>query len=310
MDDWREPLIEIGRALKDKFSTSGDTSQRDPSEFLRLISEGEYYRIHAGDLPAGQYAEIKKMRGISTLVFDPENIPAEILLEARETFNQTYEDLDGFALEGRGSIAAAIRSGEADQLFERIYDYYEYKIPRRFLPVLEDAITLRVVEQNENISQGELYDWRGEIADNHKDRTHDPKEAQNLISLCSAGYFDEGEYFKDLYATMVVDGPWDDRQYEEVFEKYVKNKPFVVFTKSDDMDYEEVCTLAIDKSIKLNKYPAPPGYIDLCAKGSDAIATIERAFEELQENHPGMLHERIKQEDRNQYIIRLDVDSL
>lgn len=315
MEDWREPLLEVAGALRDHVPRPSDgdsTSENepDPDEFFRLIEEEEYYRIHAGDLPARQYGTVKEVRGVSTLVFDPENIPKEVLLEAREVFDRTFEDLDGFALEGRGSIAAVIKDEGNRDLFEEIYDYYEFKIPRRFLPVLEDAITLRIIEREEEISWGELYDWRGEIADNYKRTGGDPQEAQNLISFCTAGYLDRDEFFQVLYEDCAKGGEWSDADYRDAFSKYVKDKPFVVFVQSRTMDKDDVYAIGKEKSRKVDKYPGTPQFVDLCGKGDDSKRIIEHSLREFQENHESLQYKRFNQEKWDQYIVRLDTETL
>jgi hypothetical protein len=315
MEDWREPLLEVASVLRDHVSrqSDGDSTSDDdpdPDEFFRLIEDEDYYRIHAGDLPARQYGTIKEVRGVSTLVFDPENIPKEVLLGAREVFDRTFEDLDGFALEGRGSIAAVMKDEGNRDLFEEIYDFYEFKIPRRFLPVLEDAITLRIIEREEEISWGELYDWRGEIADNYKRNGGDPQEAQNLISLCSAGYLDRGEFFRVLYEDCLRSGEWSDGDYRDAFTKYVKNKPFVVFVQSRTMDKDDVYAIAKDKSKRVNKYPGSPQFVDLCGKGDASMSIVERSLREFQDNHENIQYKCFNQEKWDQYIVRIDIETL
>lgn len=287
-------------------SSGASVELSEAEQFITRIEGEDYYRLRAADLPSGKYSEIRRVKGIKTLVFDPENIPTDALLEARSAFEETYEHLDGFALEGSGSIAAAVKR-DKEELYE-VYDFFEYKIPRKYLPVLEDALTLRVIDRKEDITGGQRYDWRGEIAANYK--PNDPQNAQSLLSLCSAGYLDEGAVFQSLYRERVERGEWSEDRYRRVFDTYIKHKPFVVFVESTGMTTSEVRSILSHKTSSIDRFPGGLDFVDICGRGEEAVKTVNKTHKEIRTNNPDLKARKIDYGESKQQIVRIQADTL
>lgn len=311
MDDVRRAVLAVADSLlehtKQKDSSKYGPIASQESDFRELVKKGEYEDVKIGDLPAGQYGSIREINGVNHLVFDTDNIPEEVLLENSELFLESHESRDGFAMEDRGGIAKATKAG--DDLVDNIFNRYRDRMPRRLLPVLEDALVLRVTDQNQNLSRGTVYDWRGEIADNHKNRGHDPQEAHHLISLCSIGYFDENNVFDDMYSDLVENGVKTKEDYKKILGKYVNKNPFAVFVRASGMTKEEICALTVNKTNSIGKFPGSPGFVDICGKGEGTHDIIEESYRELKEEYDAEMRE-MRNPELEQYLVRVSARSI
>ena len=306
----RRAVFAVTESLIDHLK-KGDETKYGPitsrgKEFQRLVEDGEYEDVRVGDLPAGQYGTIKEIDGTSFLVFDTENIPQEVLEENSDVFLRLHKDCDGFALENRGGVAKTVKEG--DELIDSIFGRFSDKLPRRFLPVLEEALVLRITDQRQSLSRGTIYDWRGEIANQHQNRGHDPQEAHHLISLCSTGYFDQGNVFDNMYTNLVEEGEKTRKEFKDIMDIYVRKNPFAVFVQASGMTPEEVITLLLDKSRKIDRFPGSPKFIDICGKGRSTFPTIDQCREELISDFNADV-EPHRDPKLDQYILRVETGS-
>lgn len=276
-------------------------------KFKELVVDGEYEDVFIGDLPSEKYGIIKDINGIDTLVFDTENIPQEVLIRNSEIFIKLHEAHDGFAVEDRGGIAKAMKSD--DGIVNSVFERYENRLPRRLLPVLEEALILRITEQKQRVNRATVYEWRGEIANEHSERGHDPQEAQHLISLCSTGYFDEGSVFDRMYNDLVENGTKNEQEFKDVLGMYIQKNPFSVFVRATGMTVEEVCALATDKASKINNYPGAPEHIDICGKGKGTHSIVDDSRQELMSEYDADL-ETYRNPQLEQYIVRVFASTL
>lgn len=299
-----ESLIEHVKQEDD--TKYGPITSRE-NEFQSLVENGDYEDVRVGDLPAGQYGAIKEIDGTSFLVFDTENIPQEVLKENSEIFLNLHEDCDGFALENRGGVAKTMKEG--DELIDSIFQRYEHRLPRRFLPVLEEALVLRVTDQRQALSRGTIYDWRGEVANQHQERGHDPQEAHNLISLCSTGYFDKGNVFDKMYTNLVEEGDKTQEEFKEIMDNYIRKNPFAVFVQASGMTSDEVIALLLDKSRKINRFQGSPNFVDICGKGRGTFGTIDQCRKELSSEFGADINQH-RNPKLDQYILRVKTGSI
>jgi len=303
MDPWRDALIALGEALQElKYCRS--KYEITSGSFLELVEHGDYERARAGDLPAGNEAKIRNIRGTKTLVFDPENIRKQALIEAGDKFLNAFVESNGFSVDASNGIATAIKTEGSGGILDEIFEFYRDKIPGRFLPVLKEGLALRIAEEENNYSRFEVQSRKYEIASAHKNRSHDPNEAYSLVSLCSAGYLDRDRLFREIYEGYVERGSWTEIQYQELFEIYVTEKPFVVFVQADGDDYKDIYHKSLGKSREVDDYDPAPEFIDIRGKGDDAEAIIEKAVEYIDENHSNIVYDIAK--ENNQNVIRID----
>lgn len=310
MDDVRLAVQAISESLIEHLRQTDNTKYgplvTDETEFKTLIEEGDYEDVRIGDLPSDQYGAVKNIDGVDFLVVDSDNIPVEVLSENSEKLTSLHEGNNGFPLEDRGGISKVIKSNEE---VEAIFNRYSNRLPQRLLPVFEDALVLQETERKQDLSRETIYEWRGEIGSKHKDRGHDPEEAQHLISLCSTGYFNENDVFDDMHTELVENGIKTTNDYKDIVGTYIKENPFAVFVTSSETTVDDACTRAVDKAEKIENFPGSPSFIDICGKGKGTHDLLDNVHRDLGAEYGGSV-KRFRNREIEQYILRIDPDTL
>jgi hypothetical protein len=251
---------------------------RKEKDFQHLLEEQDFENYFISKLPAGRYATIKEIDGVRTLLVDTETIPQPILMEHSDKFKEAYEQMGGIAIGNRSGIAPALDS------VDEVYELNENRIPSQLLPVFEEALVLRGVERRKTLSRGTVYDWRGEIASSYGSHGHDPQVAQNLISLCSTGYFDKEDVFDQMYTELVKEGSFSIQDYKHTVAGYIKDNPFAVFVRAHGMSGRDVYHMAKGKIEDIDQYTASPNFVEICGKGQATHPVIDDARDILSDN--------------------------
>lgn len=199
-------------------------------------------------------------------------------MEYSDQFQEAFEQMGGIAIGNRSGIAPALNNEGSSA--NEVYELNESRIPYSLLPVLEEALVIREVDRRKNLSRGTVYDWRGEIADNYSSSGRDPQVAHNLMSLCSTGYFDRDDVFDRMYIKLVQEGSTSIQEYRHIIARYIKENPFAVFVRADGMSGRDVYHTArgkIEDIGKSDRYPASPGFVEICGKGHGTHPIIDDA---------------------------------
>lgn len=282
MEDLHKALRAVADSLVNRVNQNTETKYgpvaREEQGFVGLVESGDFEEVLISRLPGDQYARQKNIDGTVTLLVDTITIPEEVLFEHREKFLDVFAGQGGMAIGDRVGIGSSLNDSDV----HTVYELNESRIPSNLLPVFEEALVLREVEKRKNLSRGTVYDWRGEIADSYSDRGNDPEHAQNLISLCSTGYFDEGEIFDEMYDEFVVEGDYSLQQFQERVGRYIKNNPFAVFVMADGMTKREVYYAATGKLDDIDRCEGWPSYVEICGKGDRTHQIIDKVRDQLE----------------------------
>lgn len=273
---------------------------REEREFERVLEQNSFETYLVSRLPGDRYATVKEIEGEDTLIFDTESIPAEFLVKHSDTFEKAFAGLGGVAIEGRQGIAPAVSS--EDEGVDDIYELNEARIPRKLLPVFEEALVLRAVEEKRNLSRGTVFDWRGEIADSYSNSGGDPAVAQNLISLASTGYFDKDDVFDSMYENLVSDGSVSIQEFNGILAKIIKNNSFAVFVDQETSP-DEAISVVEDKIKKVSNYAVSPEFVEVCGKGNRTHAILDGIRDGLDEETYDISSRRNRK--MNQKILRI-----
>lgn len=294
MDPVREAVQAIATSTIDYLKRADDTKYgpiaRDARDFVDLVHNAHYEDVLNADLEDGKYADVQDRNGSPYLIFDTDNIPEEVILSNSEVFKALHKRCNGFALEHRRGIAKVMK--QDDNPIDEILNRLQGRIPSRFLPVLEEALVLRELEREQNLHQETVYQWRGEIASKYSDRGHDPDDAQNLISLCSTGYLDQGDVFDEMYDKYVANGGKSKSDYQHLMGTYVSKNPFAVFVRSNGRTIDEICSDTKDKLDIIHRWECSPGFVEICGKGSSTYGDVNEVKEKLERNFEGSIKTR------------------
>lgn len=281
------------------FSMGGDSGANGLGE--KLLND-DFEKILIEDLPGNQETSIRTDEDEEILVVDIENIPREDLLEASESFSESFISENGFPLTPGSSISSAIKDEEGTGgTLDMLCSYYRGKVPTRYNQIIKEAMVLRIAERNQNLSRNKVRKRKREMR-----RTHG-NDAYAVANLCSAGYLDEGHLLWELYNMMVRDGPYSEEDYAETFDLLVSETPFVVFVKGEDT-YKRVYHEVLAKSMEIDDYDIGLDFIDIRSKGESTREIADNALDYFSDHHSDIQYKCAAENDH--YTIRIQPDSL
>ena len=222
-----------------------------------------------GDQPVGIDEEE------DTLYVDSEVLDRNSQNEIQSVIRDAWEETGGVYRTTTQEDIEALESIEKDRVDETL-DFFSPIISNRYLEILEPALYLRKIwESEDHVPAEEMRRRRKDIAQKFGQISY------NIINLCSAGYFDEGRYLRELYNELKEEEDWKEGQYQEVFDEIVKNEPFTVFVSREDMT-SDVEREIINKISKYQRYTVDIDFVDVRGMGHrnrekvrDAINSIE-----------------------------------
>lgn len=212
--------------------------------------------------------------------------------------NEAVLDIDAIPENKRDEVQAQLREGRLEQgqissnsAYEktreiegqtdnsRIHEtleFFEPKISDEHLDILRSALVLREVFEDDEVylSRQEVNRWRSDIREKHG------PDAFSITNLCTAGYFDQGRYLRELYQEMKESDDWKEGDYQEIFEDIVENEPFTVFVSRGDDDHH-LKERVYEKLGKCQKYDVDVSFIDVRGMGKANRRKIERLLYDM-----------------------------
>ena len=156
--------------------------------------------------------------------FDSENRE-----RAQEALVQEWESVEELFRESTAQDKQALEASFGDEQIADTLDYFRPLLPKHYFGTLEAALHMR---KQMEMMDSPPRDWvrtrRKDIAERYDGHTY------QVINLCSAGYFDEGRYLRELYEEMRQDEEYREGDYADVFKQIVAHRPFTIFVSSGD----------------------------------------------------------------------------
>lgn len=214
------------------------------------------------------------------LTVDVEAIDEEKRGEAMGYVTDVYNEEGEILKDTTNSKKRAIESANRVEIEETL-EFFKPKISNRYVKILEASLYLRqTLEGDQYIPRGKVETMKRDIAEKYG------PESYYVINLCSAGYFDEGRYFRELYRQMVDSDEWKEGDYQDVFEEIIENEPFTVFVSTDESP-NQVKHKVRKKLAKYQRYSVDIEFVDVRGIGQRnheiARGAVERLEEELGE---------------------------
>ncbi|MFB6215705.1 MAG: hypothetical protein ABEJ72_01870 [Candidatus Aenigmatarchaeota archaeon] len=210
-----------------------------------------------------------------------------------EGYQEEEEILRNTVKEDRDSI----KEDASKDRIEETLEFFRPKIPDRHLNALEAALYLREAwERDEPIDKK-----KQDIVEKYG------PEGRSIANLCTAGYFDEGGYLRQLYQEMKESEDWKEGNYQEEFVEIVKNEPFSVFV-SWTHGKEQVKSKIVNKLLKYKKYGVDVKFIDVRGIGEENKEKIQDAMESLEEQVDNIEYDDGR--DEGQYRVRINPESV
>lgn len=162
--------------------------------------------------------------------------------------------------------------------YDEIIDFFDDLIFDRYVSIIRKSLYLRGVLEVENLSKEQIDKRKRDIAE------HLGGEAFYMTNLCTAGYFDEGRIFRDMYFDMFYEGEYEAYKFKDFFQDIVQERTLCVFVERDQTTYEVVQDIK-GRIAKWQRQRPPFSFIDVRGIGDECKGLIEDAIQRIDEEY-------------------------
>lgn len=269
-----------------------------------IIPISELNRIVVGELPGEVPMELRENN--EELVLDSETLDRQGEWEevSKPGLKSGWEEEGFVATESAYPILLQAERNITDEKITEIKDFFEGKIFTTDYLLLQSSLTIDQVmnaRDEPGLTNDELRSRKRQLANKYHDA------AFTLPSLCTSGYFDQGEIFRDVYETMAGHDEYDVSNYDSVFRMMISNRPFVAYAR-ESLSENELADIIRGKINRLPNYEIPLPYIDIRGIGNSNHQKIRTAMETVtEENEDIEYDERVGDEE---LVVRIIADSI
>lgn len=269
-----------------------------------IVPIDEIERIVPGRLSGEAPLELRENK--NELVIDPENLQGQDEWEGvvKPGLKAGWEEKKAVSTKRAYPILLQAERNISDEKISNIKEFFEEKIFTNDYLLLQSSLTLdraMNADDEERMTDEELKRRKRNLADKYHDA------AFSLPSMCTSGYFDEGELFRQVYTEMQDNSEYDVDNYDSVFRKMILRKPFVAYAK-DSQSEEELVDIIRGKIARLPSYNMPLPYLDIRGIGNQNHQKIRTAMETIEDEHNEIEYDERLGDD--ELIVRIDADSI
>ena len=221
---------------------------------------------------------------------------------AQEALLEEWESVEELFKQSTARDKAAIKTGFGDTAIRETLDYFRPILPEHYFGTLEAALHMH---KQMSMMDPAPSEWvrkrRKDIAEKYDGETY------QVINLCSAGYFDEGRYLRELYEEMYATDEYREGDFAEVFEQIVEHSPFTIFVSGGDHT-SDVKQRIYSKIRNRERHDVRVEFIDVRGIGSDNRAKIDEALKRIV-SEVGDFEAVVKNEEPER-VVRIDPDTL
>jgi hypothetical protein len=303
-------IINVGPEVEGDF-VGGDAVDGDQIDVDYAIkSEGnivpinEIDRVVQGKLSGEAPLELREEK--SELVIDPENLEGEDEWEevVKPGLKAGWREERAVSTKRAYPILLQAERNITDEKINDIKEFFDGKIFSSDYLLLQSSLTLdRAMNADDGtgMTNDELKRRKRNLAEKYHDA------AFSLPSMCTSGYFDDGELFRQVYEEMDESTEHSVSNYDSVFRKMITHKPFVAYAK-DSQSASELTDIVRGKIARLPNYDIPLPFIDVRGIGRSNHQKIRAAMESIEEEC-----EKIEYDERvgdEELIVRIDAASI
>jgi translation initiation factor 2 alpha subunit (eIF-2alpha) len=221
---------------------------------------------------------------------------------AQEALVEEWESVEEVFRESTADDKQALESGVSDEEIHETLSYFRTILPKHYANTLEAALHMRKQEaMMGDVPDGWARDRRKDIAEKYDGHTY------QIINLCSAGYFDEGRYLRQLYEEMREEEEYKEGDYAEVFEQIVAHRPFTIFV-SNSQQASDVKQEIYSTVRNRERHDVNIEFVDVRGMGSENRQKIQGAVENIAEE-VGDFQVDVRNE-QPEMVLRIDPDTL
>jgi len=221
---------------------------------------------------------------------------------AREALVEEWESAEEVFRESTARDIEAIEAGLSDSEIEETLTYFRPILPEHYFRTLEAALHMR---KQMSMMDSAPREWvrkrRKDIAEKYDGDTY------QVINLCSAGYFDEGRYLRELYKEMREEEAYREGDFAEAFKQIVEHRPFTIFVSSGDQvsDVKQEIYSTIQNR---ERHDVKIEFIDIRGMGSENREKIRGAMERIVDEVGDF--EAVIQNEEPEMVVRIAPDTI
>ena len=289
---------ELPSDLNPFLSTDSNSAENtDNQETASVV--GEDYIIKIDRVTGDDPFEIDETEAVVTV--DPTRGDwADSKAELKEYWRE--ESKRAFS-ESAFELYLSIRASKGD--VDEVMAFFDPILSPSQSSMLEEAYHLSKYFDNFNVDNGEEYERRGKLGDKYG------SAAQNVPSLCSAGYFEKHGLFRDLYGQL-SDSSTRNEDFQDLFDDLVRHRPFVIFVRGGSkLGTDELRRRISQNAAHLDKLPVDIDYLHVRGMGGEPKEKISDLKGRLDEEGAKQMSEVNRKENGpNELVLAIDTDSL
>lgn len=221
---------------------------------------------------------------------------------AQEALFEEWDSAEELFRESTEQYKQGIESTIGNEEIENTLSFFRPILPEHYSKTLEAALHFRKqLQMFDSPERGWTRERRRDIAEKYDGQTY------QVINLCSAGYFDDGRYLRQLYEQMRAEDDYREGEYADVFEQIVNHRPFTIFVSSSQQPSD--VKQEIYSSVKnKDRFDMDVEFIDVRGIGHDNRQKIEEALKRITEE-VGDFDISVRKEDP-ELVIRIDPETI
>ena len=174
-----------------------------------------------------------------------------------------------------GVDKAAIERNLEDEEIQQTLEYFHPILPKHYYNTLEASLHFRKqINMMDTVNNDWVHQRRKDMAERFDGDTY------QIINLCSAGYFDEGRYLRELYEEMRDEDDYREGDFANAFNEIVNQEPFTIFVSNSDTERELVNEIW-QRVSDYERYDVRIDFVDIRGMGRKNRHKIKRALEKL-----------------------------
>lgn len=269
-----------------------------------IIPINEIKRVIPGELSGDAPIDLRKNN--RELVIDPENFENEDEWEdvVKPGLKAGWKHEGAVSTQSAYPILLQAERNITDEKISDIKQFFQDKIFSSDYLLLQSSLTIdraMNAEEGARMTDSELRERKRNLAEKYHEG------AYSLPSMCTSGYFDEDQLFRQIFQKMGSNPDYNTNNYKSVFRELVISKPFVVYV-NETQSTEELVDVIRGKITRLPNDDIPLPYLDIRGIGRTNHQKIRQAMENINDEY-----NRIEYDERlggEELVIRIDADSI
>lgn len=191
--------------------------------------------------------------------------------KAHELIRQVKDEEENIWREDTEKDVESVKNSRSSEEIRDALDFFKKVISEKHLKALEASLYMR-----------EAWQKREEHVESRKEDIIEKfgDEGRRISNLCSAGYFDEGGYLRELYQRMSQSEGYKEGDFRKKFNEIVMNEPFSVFVSHSEPE-SNILSKVKQKLRKYKKYGVRVDFVDVRGIGEYNVEKIENVMNKL-----------------------------